>query len=57
MHKIYLIKVIRLGNFTFLHNFCLFCLLLFQLSLAERKVSGTEEKCYFGFDVGKNVTN
>ena len=55
------IKVIRLrnsmSNLTFSQNFRLFSLLLFQLFLAERKVSGTEEKCYFGFDVGKNVTN
>ena len=56
-----LIKVIRLrnsmSNLTFSQTFRLFSLLLFQLFLAERKVSGTEEKCYFGFDVGKNVTN
>ena len=51
MHQITLIEVIRLRNFH------LYFLLLFQLFLAERKVSGTEEKCYFGFDVGKNVTN
>ena len=38
-------------------NFRLFCLLLFQLFLAERKVSDTEEKCYFGFEDGKNVAN
>ena len=33
-------------------------LLLFRLALAilcEHKVSDTEEKCYFGFDSGKNV--
>ena len=35
--------------------FWLFCLLLFQLFSAEYKVSETEEKCYFGFDSGKNV--
>ena len=61
MHQTILIKVIRLrnsmSNLTFSQNFCRFSLLLFQLFLAERKVSGTEEKCYFGFDVGKNVTN
>ena len=61
MHQTLLIKVIRLrnsmSNLTFSQNFCLFSLLLFQLFLAERKVSGTEEKSYFGFDVGKNVTN
>ena len=56
-----LIKVIGLrnpmSNLTFSQNICLFSLLLFQLFLAERKVSGTEEKCYFGFDVGKNDTD
>jgi hypothetical protein len=56
-----LIKVIRLrnsmSNLTFSQNFRLFSLLLFQLFLAEHKVSDTEEKCCFGFDVGKNVTN
>ena len=54
-------KVIRLrnsmSNLTFSQNFRLFSLLLFQLFLAESKVSGTEEKSCFGFDVGKNVTN
>ena len=44
-------------NLTFSQNFRLISLLLFQLFLAERKVSSTEEKCYFGFDVGKNVTD
>ena len=44
-------------NLNFSQHFCLFCLLLFQLFLAERKVSDTVEKCYFGFDVGKNVIN
>ena len=61
MHQTTLIEVIRLrssmSNLTFSQNFCLFSLLLFQLFLAERKVSGFEEKCYFGFDVGKNDTN
>ena len=61
MHQTTLIEVIRLrnsmSNLTFSQNFRLFSLLLFQLFLAERKVSGTEEKCYLGFDVGKNVTN
>ena len=61
MHQSSLIKVIRLrnsiSNLTFSQNFRLFRLLLFQLFLAERKVSGTEEKCYFGFNVGKNVTS
>ena len=61
MHQTTLIEVIRhrnsMSNLTFSQNFCLFSLLLFQLFLAERKVSGTEEKCYFGFDVGKNVTD
>ena len=61
MHLTTLIEVIRLSNsmsnLTFSQNFRLFSLLFFQLFLAERKVSGTEEKCYFGFDVGKNVTN
>ena len=55
-----LIKVIRLRNsmsdLTFSQIFRLFSLLLFQLFLAEHTVSGTEEKCYFGFDVG-NVFN
>ena len=46
-----------MSNLTFSQNVCLFCLLLFQLFLAERKVSGTEEKCYFGFDAGKNGTD
>ena len=44
-----------MSNLTFSQNFRLFFLLLFQLFLAESKVSGTEEKCYFGFEVGKNV--
>ena len=61
MHQTTLIEVIRLSNsmsnLTFSQNFRLFSLLLFQLFLAEYKVRGTEEKCYFGFDVGKNVTN
>ena len=61
MHQNTLIKVIRhrnsMSNLTFSQNVCLISLLLFQLFLAEHKVSGTEEKCYFGFDVGKNVTN
>ena len=46
-----------MSNLTFSQNFRLFSLLLFQLFLAECKVSSTEEKCYFGFDVGKNVTD
>ena len=61
MHQTTLIEVIRLknslSNLTFLQKFCLFSLLLFQLFLAERKVIGTEEKCYFGFHVGKDVNN
>ena len=61
MHQTTLIEVITLrnsmSNLTFSQDFRLFSLLLFQLFLAERKVSSTEEKCYFGFDVGKNVTN
>ena len=56
MHQTFLIKVIRLKN-SMSQNFRLFCLLLFQLFLAERKVSGTEEKCYFGFDAGKHGTD
>ena len=60
MHQTTLVEVIRLrnsmSNVTFSQNFRLFSL-LFQLFLAERKVSGTEEKSYFGFDAGKNVTN
>ena len=43
-------------NLTFSQKICLFCL-LFQLFLAERKVSDTEEKCYFGFNVGKKFAN
>jgi hypothetical protein len=61
VHQTTLIEAIRLRNsmpnLTFSQKFCLFSLLFFQLFLAERKVSSTEEKCYFGFDVGKNVTN
>ena len=62
MHQTTLIEVIRLrnsmSNLTFSQNFRLFFfLLLFQLFLAECKVSSTKEKCYFGFDVGKNVTD
>ena len=57
MHQTTLIEVIRLrnsmSNLTFSQNFRLFSFLLFQLFLAECKVSSTEEKCYFGFDVGK----
>ena len=44
-----------LSNLIFSQMFWLFCLLLFQLFSAEHKVSDTEEKCYFGFDSGKNV--
>ena len=48
-------KVIRLrnsiSNLTFSKNFRLFCFLLFQLFLAENKVSDTEKKCYFGFNI------
>ena len=50
-------NVLIYASLTFSQKFCLFCLLLFQLFLAEHKVSGTEEKCYFGVDVGKNVTD
>ena len=32
-------------NLTFSQKFWLFCLLLFQLFLAEHEVSDTEEKC------------
>ena len=57
MHQNTLIKVIRhrnsMSNLTFSQNVCLISLLLFQLFLAERKVSGTEEKCFFGFNFGK----
>ena len=45
-----------MSNSTFSQKIYPFYLLLFQLFLAECKVSGTEEKCYC-FDDGKNVTN
>ena len=39
----------------FFTNILVVFLLLFQLFSAEHEVSDTEEKCYFGFDSGKNI--